>query len=300
MPDQTVLVLGATGQLARALEGAYRGAGAGRITLVGRPQADIVRPSSLRAAIDRVRPSIVINASAYTFVDQAEREEAEAFAVNAEGPASLAALTAASGIPLIHVSTDYVFPGDKPSPYVETDPVDPPGVYGRSKLAGERGVAAENHDHVILRTAWLYSPWGRNFVTTMLRLAEDRDIVRVVSDQRGNPTSASDLADVILGVAAQWQDGGGTPGLFHASASGDASWAEFAEQVFASSRALGAKGAEVEPISSAEYPTEARRPENSRLDCSRLSEAYKMQLPHWRGSVEACIKQIIGGKVATS
>jgi dTDP-4-dehydrorhamnose reductase len=242
----------------------------------------------------------VINASAYTFVDQAEREEAEAFAVNAEGPASLAALTAASGIPLIHVSTDYVFPGDKPSPYVETDPVDPPGVYGRSKLAGERGVAAENHDHVILRTAWLYSPWGRNFVTTMLRLAEDRDIVRVVSDQRGNPTSASDLADVILGVAAQWQDGGGTPGLFHASASGDASWAEFAEQVFASSRALGAKGAEVEPISSAEYPTEARRPENSRLDCSRLSEAYKMQLPHWRGSVEACIKQIIGGKVATS
>lgn len=300
MPDQTILVIGATGQLARALEVAHRGIGAGSIILAGRPETDILRPSSLRAAIDRVRPGIVINASAYTSVDQAEREEAEAFAINAEGPASLAALTAASGIPLIHVSTDYVFSGDKPSPYAETDPADPASVYGRSKLAGERGVAAENRDHVILRTAWLYSPWGRNFVTTMLRLAEDRDIVRVVSDQRGNPTSASDLADVILGVASQWHHGDATPGLFHASASGDASWAEFAEQVFASSRALGSKGAEVDPITSAEYPTEARRPENSRLDCSRLYEAYKIQLPHWRGSVEACVKQIIGGKVATS
>lgn len=296
VPESALLVVGGSGQLAEALR--ERGAAAGKRGLVvsGRPDVDLTRPETLIAALEATRPSIVINAAAYTAVDRAESEPAAARAVNETGPAILAELTAERGIPLIHVSTDYVFDGTKAGAYTEDDPVSPLGVYGETKLRGEQSVAAANPDHVILRTAWVYSPFGGNFVKTMLRLAGERDVVRVVEDQRGNPTSALDIAGGILDIARQWRLGQGEAGIFHMTAEGEASWAEFAGYIFAKSQELGGPAARVEPIPSRDYPTPARRPVNSRLDSSKLRQAYGVQLPAWQESARACIERLISNK----
>jgi len=296
VPDMPLLVIGNSGQLAQALRERSGLTGPDAVVIRGRPDVDITCADSLKSALQAARPSLVINASAYTAVDRAESDEETARALNETGPRMLAELTAERGIPLIHVSTDYVFDGAKPGPYTETDAVSPLGVYGRTKLAGEERVASANPDHVILRTAWVYSPFGANFVKTMLRLAGEHDHVRVVADQQGNPTNALDLADGILEIAHCWRAGHGKPGIFHMTASGEASWAEFASFIFASSRTLGGPFARVEAISSAEYPTPARRPANSRLDSTRLRQAYGVQLPGWQESVRACIERLISSE----
>ena len=216
----------------------------------------------------------MVNAAAYTAVDAAENDAAAAYRANRDGPAELARLCAAAGIPLIHVSTDYVFDGDKPSPYVETDPVAPHGVYGASKLAGEQAVLASGAHAIILRTAWVYAATGRNFVRTMLALAQTRDPLSVVADQHGCPTAAADLAAAILAIADRieadgWDDA--LSGVFHAAGSGETTWHGLALAVFEDAARHGAKiPTTVAAIATAEYPTPARRPANSRLDCGRL------------------------------
>jgi dTDP-4-dehydrorhamnose reductase len=228
-------------------------------------------------------------------VDEAESESDAAFAVNADGPGAVGKAARKLGVPLIHLSTDYVFDGSKAEPYVEDDFPAPTGVYGASKLAGEEVVLATHTNVAILRTAWVYSPFGANFVKTMLRLAADRDEVGVVADQRGNPTSALDIADGVLAVAANLvaNDDPALRGIFHMTSSGQASWAEFAEEIFADSAAAGGPSASVRHITTADYPTPAKRPANSRLDSSKLEQAHGVRLPDWRRSTAEVVRRLV-------
>ena len=295
MGDLKVLIAGADGQVARALADTAPATGL-HVTALGRPHLDLTDPASINAVLDKERPDVVINAAAYTAVDQAETDEAGAFALNAEGAGQLAAAAARLGAPILHLSTDYVFDGSKPTPYAETVPVAPLGVYGRSKLAGEEAVAAANPRHLIFRTAWVYSPAGKNFAKTMLRVAEARGALSVVHDQVGNPTSAADIAAALWKVAGRITADPSAlrPGTYHMTASGAASWAEFAEEIMRVSAALGGPSASVARITSAEYPTPTRRPANSRLDCTKLSRAFGVILPHWQTSTRACVEELVG------
>jgi dTDP-4-dehydrorhamnose reductase len=288
-----ILVTGRDGQVARALVGL---AGPGVvIEALGRPDLDITARASVDRAIHRFGPDILVNAAAYTAVDKAESDEAAAFAVNRDGARKAAAAAAAALIPIIHLSTDYVFSGEGTAPYREDDPTGPAGVYGRSKLEGERAVAAANPAHAILRTSWVYAPWGHNFVKTMLRLAADRDVVRVVADQYGTPTFAPDIAEGILAVArvalAQ-PEADGWRGVFHMTAGGETTWASFAEAVFAESAALAGPSARVEAITTADYPTPAKRPVNSRLDNSLFRTTFAHALPDWRDGTRRCVEEL--------
>ena len=271
---------------------------------MGRPEFDFDRPETIEPAFRAAAPWLVVNAAAYTAVDRAEADEAAAFRANCDGPEMLARLCAAAGIPLIHVSTDYVFDGDKPSPYVETDPVGPRGVYGASKLAGETAVLTSGARAIILRTSWVYAATGHNFVRTMLTLARTRDALRVVADQHGCPTAAADLAAAVLAIAARleaegWDDF--RAGVFHAAGSGETTWHRFAQAVFREASRHGAKTpASVAAISTAAYPTEARRPANSRLDCGRLEAVFGIRLPDWRDSLARTVDEIFGGQVSTN
>ncbi len=193
------------------------------------------------------------------------------------------------GVPVIQLSTDYVFDGSKPTPYVETDATAPLSVYGASKLAGEEAVAAANPRHVILRTAWVYSARGSNFLLSMLRLARERPKLAIVDDQHGSPTHAADIAAGVVTVARTLADGGGATGVFHMTAGGETSWCGFAREILAASARLGGPSVPVEPIATADYPTPARRPRNSRLDCTRIAETYGIRLPHWTAAVERCV-----------
>lgn len=283
--------------MARALAATAPG-GQVQVLCLGRPELDIRDPASIQRAVETASPDIVINAAAYTAVDQAESEQDEAHLVNAVAAGALARAAAAVGASILHLSTDYVFDGSKDAPYVESDPVDPLGAYGRSKLEGERLVAEGNQQAVILRTAWVYSPWGKNFTKTMLRVAESRGELAVVHDQRGNPTSATDIAAALWSIALQYANNPGSlvPGVFHMTAAGEASWAEFAEEIFAASSAAGGPGARVKRIMTAEYPTPTRRPANSRLDCSRLAAAYGVALPDWRQSTHSVVHELVRTK----
>lgn len=269
------------------------------VLAIGRPELDLSEPSGILRALEATRPDIVVSAAAYTAVDKAESEPEAAFAVNAAGAGAVSEAAAKLGIPVIHLSTDYVFSGEKPAPYLETDPTGPISVYGRTKLEGELRVAAANSDHVILRTAWVYSPFGANFVKTMLRLAETRDELRVVADQRGCPTSALDIADAIFAIAALLKTDADPllRGTFHLTGSGEANWAEFATEIFAQSQAEGRRGATVTPITTAEYPTPARRPANSRLSGDKLAAIYGIRLPDWRRSTEIAVKAILKNSI---
>jgi dTDP-4-dehydrorhamnose reductase len=266
------------------------------IVPLGRPELDLSGSSNaIVAALKAAAPDVIVSAAAYTQVDKAESEAEFAFAVNEVGARAVAQAAHELGVPLVHLSTDYVFNGSKQTPYVEEDPTDPTGVYGASKLAGERAVLAEHGNSAVLRTAWVYSPFGANFVKTMLRLAADRDEVRVVADQHGNPTSALDIADGILRVAANLCAGNSQSqrGIFHMTGSGDASWAEFAEAIFAASAETGGPTAAVTHITTAEYSTPAQRPSNSRLDSSKIARAHGVHLPDWRSSLQPVVRRIL-------
>jgi dTDP-4-dehydrorhamnose reductase len=287
-------VTGRDGQVARALVEAGPTLGID-VAAVGRPELDLALPETVLPALAGVRPNIVVNAAAYTAVDQAEAETEQANAVNATGAGAVAATARALGLPVIHLSTDYVFDGEKAAPYTEEDPTAPATVYGRSKLAGEKAVAAASPDHVILRTAWVYSPHGKNFVRTMLALAANRNEVRVVADQRGCPTYAPDIAVAVLAVARNLLNSPGDSrlrGVFHLAGSGETTWAEFAEAIFNSGAVKGGHRPAVIPIRSVDYPTPARRPKNSRLDCAKLARVHGVQLPEWRVSLKACLDRL--------
>lgn len=290
-----LLVIGTNGQLALSL--LERGLSQGiEVISIGRPEIDLARDTSLDALVAGARPDAVVNAAAYTAVDKAESEPELACAVNGRGAGLVAAAAAATGAPVVHISTDYVFDGTATRPYREDDPVAPLGVYGASKLAGERAVAAATPDYAILRTAWVYSPFGHNFVRTMLRLAETRDELGVVADQRGSPNSALDLADGIIAVAcnlAQRPGDADLRGTFNLTADGEASWAEFATEVFLISARLGGPNARVRAIATSDYPTPARRPAYSCLDGTKLAERHGIRLPDWRIPLETTIRRLV-------
>ncbi len=298
-----VLILGETGQVATALR--RRLEGEHRLTVAGRSVMDLSDPVAAHAYVLASGADVVVNAAAYTAVDKAESEPDAAMALNATGPAAAAAAAHAIGAPFVHYSTDYVFDGSKGAPYVETDPTRPLGVYGATKLEGEIAIAAANPRHVILRTAWVCSPDGANFVKTMLRLAASRDEIGVVDDQRGCPTFAADLAEVAARVISSLvSESGKTPepyrenhqnderrhfGVFHATGQGDTTWCGFARAIMEGSAARGGPACRVNAITTADYPTPVRRPADSRLDGTRLEQVYGVRLPDWQGGLARCL-----------
>jgi dTDP-4-dehydrorhamnose reductase len=262
---------------------------------IGRPELDLLSPKTVLPALANLRPNLIVNAAAYTAVDQAEKEPEVAMAVNASGAMAVADAARTLSVPLVHLSTDYVFDGSKSTPYTEQDRVAPANVYGASKLAGEQAVTAGTRDHVIVRTAWVYSLYGKNFVQRMLTLAQNRDEVSVVADQYGCPTYAHDIAVGIVAIGRNLLD---RPqyeqlrGIFHVACAGETTWAGFASAIFESLRLLGKRIPKVTPITTAEYPTPARRPANSRLDCSKLERLHNIRLPSWRTSLVACLERL--------
>lgn len=267
--------------------------GRGEVVLAGRPELDLAAPMNVAKVIEKLAPDVVINAAAYTMVDRAESERDLAFAINRDGARAVAMATAELGLPLVHLSTDYVFRGDKESSYVEDDAPNPQSVYGLSKLAGEEAVAAVQPRHTIVRTAWVYSSFGTNFVKAMLRLAQTKDKIGVVADQLGNPTSALDLADGLMAMASRMAADSQFSGVYHVTGGGETSWFGFARHIFEISRGMGGPSAEVYPIATADYPTAARRPLNSRLDCSKFARDLGLTLPQWRPASAACIAELL-------
>jgi dTDP-4-dehydrorhamnose reductase len=287
-----ILVIGGAGQVAQALEAAA----AGRSLLrVGRPAFDFDQPETLLAKLRELSPSLIVNAAAYTGVDKAETDSDAAWRANRDGPGLLAQYCAQAGIPLIHISTDYVFDGLKGAPYVETDPTGPTGVYGASKLAGEQAVLASGARAIILRTSWVYAETGKNFVLTMLNAAKKTSKLKVVADQRGCPTAAADLAAAILAIADQIGDGwrDDWAGIYHAAGSGETTWHGLARAVFAAAARHGFAEPTVEPIATADWPTPARRPPDSRLDCGKLFQAFGVRLPDWHASTIRTVDAIL-------
>jgi dTDP-4-dehydrorhamnose reductase len=288
-----IAVTGSKGQVATSL--IERAGPETEVVALGRPAFDLTDRAAVLAGLEAARPDVVVNAAAYTAVDKAEADEAAAVRVNGDGAGHVAEAAARLGVPLLHLSTDYVFDGALDRPYREDDPTAPAGAYGRSKLAGERLVAERCKDSVIVRTAWVYSPFGANFVRTMLRLNETRDEVGVVADQRGNPTSALDIADAMIAMAARLK-GDASPtlrGVFHLTGSGEATWADLAETIFREAAARGRRLTQVKRIATADYPTPARRPANSRLDNEKLTRVYGVKLPEWRQSAAGCCARLL-------
>jgi dTDP-4-dehydrorhamnose reductase len=291
-----VLVTGREGQLARSLAERAPGREGIQMVAVGRPELDLEVAGSAARAIADGSPDIVINGAAYTAVDQAEDEPARAFRINAEAAGEVAAAARKAGAAVIQISTDYVFDGSSREPYREQSATGPLGVYGRSKLAGEEQVRAANPDHLILRTAWVYSPFGRNFVKTMIAAAGTHDVLTVVNDQLGNPTSALDLADGILTTLEDWRQGRRT-GLgenYHLAGGGSTSWCGLAQTIMEQCRALGLPAAEVRPIRTEDWPTKAVRPQNSTLDCTKFARDFGFAMPQWGDSLPAVIERLAG------
>lgn len=285
-----ILLTGREGQVAQSLREKVSEWPELELIPAGRPEVDLAEPGSVARVIRAVSPDLVINAAAYTAVDQAEDEPELAFRVNAGAAGEAAAAARNVNAAILHLSTDYVFDGRASTAYGEDAPTNPLSIYGRSKLAGEEAVRAANPDHIILRTAWVYSPFGRNFVRTMVAAARDRDVLNVVDDQHGSPTSALDLADAILAIARQWPPDSGR--TYHLAGSGSASWFELAETVMANCRRLGLTAAEVHPITTADWPTRAVRPAHAVLDCTKVERDLGIRLPDWRDSVAATVERL--------
>ena len=288
-----ILLTGANGQV--GWEVSNRGGQKGlEVLALNRSNLDITDPDSVRKQVSLSGASLVVNAAGYTAVDQAESEPKLAFAVNRDGPAYLASACAQAGIPLIHISTDYVFDGQKRTSYLETDPVSPLSVYGKSKAAGEMEVREHLTEHLILRTGWVYGMHGHNFVKTMLRLGRKREVVHVVDDQYGSPTYAADLAETILKIAARFfTDGQVQWGTYHYCGKGVTTWHGFAEEIFRlANKYESLKVKRVEPISTAEYPTPAQRPVNSTLDCSRVEETFGTHPQPWAESLARMLEML--------
>ncbi|WP_331376974.1 dTDP-4-dehydrorhamnose reductase [Sinorhizobium chiapasense] len=290
-----IVVTGCKGQLVQSLVERARGRPDIEVVTVGRPVLDLDRMETILPAIERCRPDLVVSAAAYTAVDQAEREVEKAFAINALGAGAVAEAAASLGVPVIHLSTDYAFDGTKEGSYTEDDASVPLCVYGASKLAGERAVIAANPFHVVLRTGWVYSPFGKNFVKTMLRLAEDHEEIAVVADQWGNPSSALDLADAILvaaGLTIQ-RNRDHVSGIYHLSGAGIASRADLARHVLSLSGAHGGPSARVRNVTTADFPAPARRPANSSLSCARFAATFGRAMPAWQPSVEMTVRRLL-------
>src|SRR5260370_6812449 len=290
-----LLVLGAGGQVGHELCRLAWPSGY-ELAAFGRDEVDITRRDRVSAAVARERPDIVINAAAYTAVDRAEIETDKAWAANCTGPLNLAACCHDAAIPLIHLSTDYVFGGRKTGPYHEDAPVRPLGAYGSSKEAGDRAVRGALARHVILRTAWVYSAHGHKFVKTMLRLAEDRPVLRVVADQIGSPTGAADIAAAIGTIVRQIGTGNTRWGTYHFAGGGAVSWHGLAEAIVELAAQWNATGPgpppRVEAITTADYPTPARRPANSVLHCTRIGQAFAITPPPWRDALAGVVREI--------
>lgn len=286
------LVTGGSGQVGGAL--AARAPAHVRIVALSRDQLDLAAEHiDIAPLIAATGASAVINCAAYTNVDGAEDEPAVAHRINASAPAALAAAAAAADIPIVQISTDYVFAGDKPSAYVEEDNTDPQNVYGRTKCDGERAVVASGARHAILRTSWVFSAGGSNFVRTMLRLGKERDLLRVVADQQGCPTHAADLADAITVVAEDLISRRKDSGIWHVANAGETTWYGMAQHIFGRAAELGRPAPRVEGIASTEYPTRAARPANSRLSTARLESDFGLELRSWETAVDEVVGDII-------
>jgi dTDP-4-dehydrorhamnose reductase len=292
-----LLQFGADGQLGIELARIAGDDSALRNTVLSQDQVDFTRPDDIAAAVLAAPElDVVVNCAAYTAVDRAESEKALAEQVNSIAVGRMAEACQRRGVPLIHVSTDYVFDGTKSSPYVETDPTGPLNAYGATKLAGENRIRAELKAHVILRTSWVYSAHGANFVKTMLRLGAEREELRIVDDQIGAPTSARDLADAIVTVVRALAAPGDANrfGTFHFANAGETSWRRFAEEIFRQAPWAGIR-AKVVPIGSGEYPTPARRPANSRLDTGKIRKIFGIVPPPWEKSLAPVLAQLQQG-----
>ena len=285
-----ILISGKTGQVAVELQKHL--AGLGNLIVLGRDVLDLSQPEQIRAQVRAHKPDLIIIAAAHTAVDQAESEPELAFAINATAPGVFAEEAAALGIPLIHYSTDYVFDGSKPAPYTEDDATNPLGVYGKSKLAGELAIAASGAQHLILRTSWVYSTHGKNFLLTMQRLLQERSELRVVADQIGAPTWAGTIAQSTRALIERWQSGDAAAwGTYHLTASGETSWFGFTQAIAGHLTAQGKACATLEPIPASAYPTPAARPQNSRLDCSKLAREWGVAQPDWEAALSACLAE---------
>jgi dTDP-4-dehydrorhamnose reductase len=284
-----VLVTGGAGQLGFELSRAEWPRDV-RVVSRERSELDITDAAAVERAMATLRPDLIVNAAAYTDVDRAEDEPERAFAVNRDGPRHLAA----AGVPLIHVSTDYVFDGEKAGAYGENDATGPLGVYGESKLAGESAIRERLTEHVVVRTSWVFGARGKNFVKTMLRLGSERDVIRVVDDQRGGPTPAAALAAAIVRIAERVLAGRGAFGTFHLGGAPAVTWFGFARAVFDEARARGQRAPELVPITTAEYPLKARRAKNSELDCTSIRRAYDIEQPSWRSGLAAVLDELVG------
>ena len=287
-----LLVTGRHGQVASALVERTAFHAGFEVIAAGRPELDLEHPETVAPAIVAASPDIVVNAAAFTAVDKAESEEPRATLVNRDGAAAAARAAHQLGVPFIHLSTDYVYPGGKPTPYIESDATGPLGAYGRSKLAGELAVRAAHPQALIFRTAWVYSPFGANFVRTMLRVGGERPSLSVVDDQIGNPTSALDIAEAILRIAPtlSGKTGGGT---YHLAGEGSVSWCGFAREIFRLSAVRGGPSPEVEAIATAQYPTPAKRPANSRLDTSAFQARFGFGLRPWAVALGDTVNRLL-------
>lgn len=279
----SLLVFGHSGQVATELRRL-----APEATFLGRDRADLSDPTACAAAIRAAAPAAVINAAAYTAVDRAEDEEPLALTINGAAPTAMAQTCADLGIPLVHISTDYVFAGTGTAPWKPNDPVSPQNAYGRTKLAGEDGVRAAGGAHAILRTSWVVSAHGNNFVKTMLRLSETRDALSIVNDQIGGPTPAAAIASACLTMAEHLQRDAGTSGTYHFSGAPDVSWASFAEAIFAHA----GRPVTITGIPTVDYPTPASRPLNSRLDCAETETVFGIARPDWDGALVDILAQM--------
>ncbi|UCF93754.1 MAG: dTDP-4-dehydrorhamnose reductase [Desulfobacterales bacterium] len=294
-----ILITGANGQLGHEL---VRQGQALNFTVQGtaHDQMDITDGDRVSQTLQATRPALVINAAAYTHVDKAEAERERAFAVNQAGPANLAGSCAELEIPLIHISTDYVFDGRKGSPYREADPISPLGIYGQSKAAGEAAIRQSLKPHIILRTSWLYGVHGHNFVKTILRLAREKKVLRVVADQYGCPTSAADLAETVMQIALQVRNGAAvTWGTYHYCGLGITTWHGFATEILDTAAArISLRTRQIEPIETSDYPTPARRPAFSALDCGRIQKCFGIERKPWPDSLKTTIARLLSDQTS--
>lgn len=292
-----ILLTGRDGQVGRELNRSL--AKLGEVTATGREELDLTSDYAIGDMVHEVRPHLIVNAAAYTAVDMAESEPDFAHRINAEAVATLAAAAKAVDAAVIHYSTDYVFDGSKETPYVETDRAHPLSVYGKSKLDGEKALAAAGIPYLILRTSWVYGGAGKNFLLTILRLAMERSELRVVNDQIGAPTWSRDLANATASIADKWHHekfAKAKSGVYHVAAAGKTSWYGFAEEAVrlraASAAGKGTKFAQLVPIASSDYPTPAERPKNSQLDCGKLAREFDCRLPEWKASLAAVMRAL--------
>lgn len=292
-----ILLTGKNGQVGFELQRAL--APLGEVTAVDSGDCDLADAQALRALVRRVRPQLIVNSAAYTAVDRAESDPAQAMAVNAQAPAVLGEEASSLGAAVIHFSTDYVFDGQKPDAYTERDAPAPLSAYGRSKLEGERALARATPHHLILRTSWVVGAHGSNFAKTMLRLASERDQLRVVNDQRGAPTSAALIADLTAHLVRRLQTAGAADfpfGLYHMTSGGETTWCDYARFVIrhaqCAGKALRLSPDNILPIVTEQYPTAARRPLNSRLDTSLFRHTFGLHLPHWQQGLNHILQQI--------